>query len=169
MTSSAVKIPDLKSVPPGFTKTFQRGYRSVVETNSSPEAPQPLGTCCLLKSFWSHMLPQRELLSHKTSRPSCTCGSSAPCGLPLSADPAYLPTSSGRRSVRAKSATASSEVCCCLEPGASTVRNETVQFYCISATTHRRRTSDRQIRGDVEMMSNTRCEQRGLDRLLKST
>ena len=81
MTSSAVKIPDLKSVPPGFTKTFQRGYRSVVETNSSAEAPQPLGACCLLKSFWSQMLPQRELLSHKTSRPSCTCGSSAPCGV----------------------------------------------------------------------------------------
>ena len=61
----AVKIPDLKSALPGFINTFQRGCRSVVETNS----PQGFSSASsawrvlTLKSSRSHLLPQRGSLS----------------------------------------------------------------------------------------------------------
>ena len=98
---SAVKIPDLKSAPPGFINTFQRGCRSVVETKLPPRVLKrlkrlaradssrvPARTCSLRES----PSISRDLVRVVRVDPALLAG------LPLSADPPHLPR--GRQQVR---------------------------------------------------------------------
>ena len=90
---SAVKIPDLKSAPPGFINTSQRFCRSVVETNF----PQGFSSA---SSAWRVLTPQGFPLAPAPSErvpqsPALVrvvrVDPALLAGLPLSTDPPYLP------------------------------------------------------------------------------
>ena len=108
----------------GLIKNSQRGCRSVVETNF----PQGFSSA---SSAGRLLTPQEFPLSpaHSERVPQSPAlvrvvrvDPALLAGLPLSADPPYLPTSSGHRSARTKRATASSRYACCRWTGCHTPR-----------------------------------------------